>query len=40
LALGLGVLLLALVLVLNAVIALLRRWRERADQGAVAMVTA
>jgi tungstate transport system permease protein len=40
LALGLGVLLLTLVLLLNAVIALLRRWRERADQGAVAMVTA
>ena len=33
LALGLGVLLLALVLILNALIALLRCWRERVDQG-------
>jgi tungstate transport system permease protein len=31
LALGLGLVLLAVVLLLNAVVALLRRWRERAD---------
>nr|MBP6647861.1 ABC transporter permease [Burkholderiaceae bacterium] len=32
LALGLGMILLTLVLLLNALITLLRRWRERADQ--------
>jgi tungstate transport system permease protein len=33
LALGLGLVLLALVLLLNTAVSLLRRWRERADQG-------
>jgi tungstate transport system permease protein len=31
LALGLGVVLLAVVLLLNAAVSLLRRWREKAD---------
>jgi tungstate transport system permease protein len=33
LALGLGLILLAVVLLLNVLIALLRRWRESAEQG-------
>ena len=33
-ALGLGVVLLAVVLILNSVVATIRRWRERADSGA------
>ncbi|MGE0099562.1 MAG: ABC transporter permease [Hydrogenophaga sp.] len=39
LALGLGVVLLAVVLLLNAMVSLLRRWRERAD-GAASAATA
>jgi len=38
LALALGLVLLAVVLVLNSVIALLRRWREGIDGGTGAMV--
>ena len=43
LALGLGLVLLAVVLLLNAMVSLLRRWRERADgkaSAATAMVVA
>src|SRR3990167_4025776 len=43
LALGLGIVLLAVVLLLNALVSLLRRWRERADgtaSAATAMVAA
>jgi tungstate transport system permease protein len=40
LALGLGLVLLAVVLVLNALVALLRRWRERVDGSAAGMVAA
>ncbi len=40
LALGLGLVLLAVVLVLNALVSLLRRWRERADGGGPAVVPA
>jgi len=39
LAAGLGVVLLAVVLLLNAMVSLLRRWRERAD-GAASAATA
>jgi tungstate transport system permease protein len=38
LALGLGVILLGVVLVLNALIAVLRRWRESHETGAVSSV--
>jgi tungstate transport system permease protein len=38
LALGLGLVLLAVVLALNAVVSLLRRWRERADGAGLAAV--
>ncbi|MDP2263071.1 MAG: ABC transporter permease [Hydrogenophaga sp.] len=40
LALGLGLVLLAVVLALNALVALLRRWRERVDGSAAGMVAA
>jgi tungstate transport system permease protein len=40
LALGLGLVLLAVVLVLNALVSLLRRWGERAEGGAPVMVAA
>jgi tungstate transport system permease protein len=40
LALGLGLVLLAVVLVLNALVSLLRRWGERAEGGAPFMVAA
>jgi tungstate transport system permease protein len=40
LALGLGLVLLAVVLLLNALVALLRRWRERADGAGMAVVAA
>jgi tungstate transport system permease protein len=36
LALGLGLVLLAVVLLLNALVSLLRRWRERADSAQAA----
>lgn len=39
LALGLGIVLLAVVLLLNSVVALLRRWRERLDGGDLRMAT-
>jgi len=39
-ALGLGLVLLAVVLLLNATVALLRRWRERADGAGLALVAA
>ena len=40
LALGLGVVLLGVVLLLNSLVALLRRWRERLDGGDLRMATA
>lgn len=40
LALGLGIVLLAVVLLLNSLVALLRRWRERLDGGDLRMATA
>jgi tungstate transport system permease protein len=40
LALGLGLVLLAVVLLLNALVALLRRWRERLDGGELRVATA
>ena len=40
LALGLGLVLLAVVLLLNSAVALLRRWRERLDGGDLRMATA
>ena len=40
LALGLGLVLLGVVLLLNSVVALLRRWRERLDGGDLRMATA
>ena len=40
LALGLGLVLLAVVLLLNALVGLLRRWRERADTAPVVLRTA
>ena len=40
LALGLGIVLLAVVLLLNSVVALLRRWREHLDGGDLRMATA
>jgi tungstate transport system permease protein len=40
LALGLGIVLLAVVLLLNALVALLRRWREHLDGGDLRMATA
>ncbi len=40
LALGLGLVLLAVVLVLNALVSLLRRWGERAEGGALRVVAA
>ena len=39
LALGLGIVLLAVVLLLNSLVALLRRWRERLDGGDLRMAT-
>lgn len=39
LALGLGLVLLGVVLLLNAMVGLLRRWRERADTAPVALLT-
>jgi tungstate transport system permease protein len=39
LALGLGIVLLSVVLLLNSVVALLRRWRERLDGGDLRMAT-
>ncbi len=39
LALGLGIVLLGVVLLLNSVVALLRRWRERLDGGDLRMAT-
>jgi tungstate transport system permease protein len=39
LALGLGLVLLAVVLLLNSAVALLRRWRERLDGGDLRMAT-
>lgn len=39
LALGLGIVLLAVVLLLNALVALLRRWREQLDGGDLRMAT-
>jgi tungstate transport system permease protein len=40
LALGLGIVLLAVVLLLNSAVALLRRWREHLDGGDLRMATA
>ena len=40
LALGLGIVLLAVVLLLNSLVALLRRWREHLDGGDLRMATA
>jgi tungstate transport system permease protein len=37
LALGLGLVLMAVVLLLNSVIAVVKRWRERQDAGATAL---
>jgi len=39
LALGLGIVLLVVVLILNSLVALLRRWRERLDGGDLRMAT-